>query len=356
VSFTVTEWAEIFTAVGTIGLSIVTAVITIIQIRRQKKAKIENWRDQHLGVHYQYLVSKLEELAKKLTPNLEDNLVFKELCTPRNNYNIEDSGKVVLNEYTELTLLADEKSLVICHISSGYSEIYKHVSKINKEEIEYRTNLELTLQKFVDTVHSNFRKEFKGWGFDVSAYSSVKDQVNPEARIIEATKDNEISKTINIREIAYCFVDSIAKGISNISARKQYEDPDIDIILPSNGIIFKMQVHSFDSWKQNSRVIAQVKGDYIKDEELDKFSALWDKINGDCKDEINKMHKMSEQIKSEYSALLTEIQEVINSYKAGLRINGECKICVKTKKTKDKNIRPYVEVSTKDNSIKEQER
>ena len=125
--------AEVATAVGTITLSIVTVAITLYQIKKIHKEKIEEWRRSHLDSHYSRISEEIKTIEKQISDNEgDDNRGFEQLFTPRNHWIMTNrSLSVIDNKKLEIKCLIERDRNALHHIDSGYPEIVNEITQIN---------------------------------------------------------------------------------------------------------------------------------------------------------------------------------------------------------------------------------
>ena len=124
-TWTVLDWAEIFTAVGTISLSVVTVWITVHQNRKAKSDKIENWKDSYLNSHYGYVMKEIGEIQNPIG-SIDEPFGFERLYTLLNHWGIFDESLLIKdNNSLEVKQLNDENNIALRHIKSGYPVLVK---------------------------------------------------------------------------------------------------------------------------------------------------------------------------------------------------------------------------------------
>ena len=187
-TWTILDWAEIFTAIGTISLSIVTVWITIYQNRKAKMDKIENWKDSYLNSHYGDIMREIEEIQNQISP-IDEPFGFERLYTLRNHWEIFNESRLIKdNNSMEVKQLIDENNIVLRHIKSGYPELNLKIKEINGMEGRYKERIRVDLQNFIDSIYRACKSELGEWIVIPDIYTPSKNIGRTVE--VESTKEN----------------------------------------------------------------------------------------------------------------------------------------------------------------------
>ncbi|WMT49473.1 MAG: hypothetical protein RE472_00550 [Thermoplasmatales archaeon] len=345
-SWTVLEWAEILTAIGTILLSIVTVSITLYQIRKSKKDKIENWKDSFLNSHYIGIDERIKEIQNQIIPNGDpsdwsegSDFGFKRLYTNLNHWVLyENSLNILNNEKIEVSCLLDKGNPALQHITIGYPTLNKKINEINSLEKSYKDHVKDNLQSFIAFLNRECENEFVGWDLELGNHQS--NENTPLSRFVgpDTRRDTPVLKKIYLNKLVKFFIESIIERAYDINAKKE---PGVQV--DSFNILLCVKKENQDEDRGRDSLVAETENYEVSDEELSKFRKIWTSIEGE-KRKLEKLYEEKKSIMSKYQELRNEItSEILNKYQAGYRILGECDICNLTKRAREDEIRPYVE-------------
>ena len=192
-TLTILDWAEIFTAIGTISLSIVTVSITIYQNRKAKMDKIENWKDSYLNSHYGYVMKEIGEIQNQIG-SFDEPFGFERLHTLRNHLGLfNESLPIKDNNRLEVKQFIDENNITLRHIKSGYPALVKKINEINSMEERYKDSIRDDLQNFIYLLYRKCKSEFEGWTVKPDIYKPI-ENVLPRNVEPETTKENTLVK------------------------------------------------------------------------------------------------------------------------------------------------------------------
>ncbi len=337
-TWTVLDWAEIFTAVGTISLSVVTVWITIHQNRKAKSDKIENWKDSYLNSHYGYVMKEIGEIQNQIG-SIDEPFGFERLYTLLNHWGIFDESLLIKdNNSLEVKQLNDENNIALRHIKSGYPVLDKKINEINKMEERYKDCIRKNLQNFIDSLYRECKSEFEDWTVKPNIYKPI-ENVLPRMVEPETTKENTpVIKKIDFTTLTDSLLESIIDGGSDIRAEKEAFGTKVD----SFNISLALKKGNSLEFRRLSKVVATTQNYVVTDKELLKFRKIWINLNAELK-KLKKIYEGRERIMSNYEELREHLtSDILNKYGAGYRIMGECDMCKLTKDAKEDEIRPYV--------------
>lgn len=347
-AFTILDYAEIGTAVGTILLSIVTVFITLYQIRRQRRNKIQEWRDLRLSSHYIQVEKSIEEfrnlIGKDDVPkNSFDGhkIFFPTLSNVMNSVFISDDP--LIRNYVSVVESPIEKELgvwkvknkdTLDHMSSGYPDIELKINKVNKDVEIYRKNLSNNFQKFVSTFYIKIYDEFGlDWHLSFLNLEHYDSKDLFHTRVI-TPESNSKSMEIWSKELIDSYVECAIKDAVYLEATK---DKDRDI----STISIKYKTKASNEFIELENTVAKAVNYPITDEDLSKFAKIWTEMKQEM-EEVKRLFEEKGQINRDLKHLEKLIAEnILDQYSAGLRIKGECNVCKLIRDAGDDEIRPY---------------
>lgn len=337
-TWTVLDWAEIFTAVGTISLSVVTVWITIHQNRKAKRDKIENWKDSYLNSHYGYVMKEIGEIQNQIG-SIDEPFGFERLHTLLNHWGIFNESLLIKdNNSLEVKQLNDENNITLRHIKSGYKALDKKINEINSMEQRYKDSIREDLQNLIDLLYRECKSEFEGWTVKPDIYKPIENVLQRNVEPKTTRENTPVIKEINIAALADSLLESIIEGGSDIRAEKEAFGRKAD----SFNVSLTIKTGSLGEFKKLSEVVAASQNYDVTDKELLKFRKIWINLNAELK-KIEKIYEERERIMSNYKELKECLtSDILNKYGAGYRIMGECEICKLIKDAKEDEIRPYV--------------
>ena len=345
-TLTVSDWAEIGTAVGTIFLGMVTVCITVYQNRKTKRDKIENWKDSHLNSHYITVVEKIKVIQNQIWPSNKlpyyrefAEFGFERLYTACNHWGLFNEFPLISNnEVLEVDCLIDRSNIALQHVLTGYPLLNKKINEINSMEERYKNCIRENLQNFIDLLYRQCKSEFAGWIVKPDIYKPI-ENVSPRIIEFETTKENTpVIKEIYIAALADSLLESIIEGGSDIRAEKEVFGGKVD----SFNISLTLKKGSLDEFKKLFKVAAKTQNYNVTNEELLKFSKIWINLNLELKN-IKEIYEERERIMANCKELTEALaNDILNKYGAGFRIMGECDICKLIKDAREDEIRPYV--------------
>lgn len=337
-TWTVLDWAEIFTAVGTISLSVVTVWITIHQNRKAKRDKIENWKDSYLNSHYGYVMKEIGEIQNQIG-SIDEPFGFERLHTLLNHWGIFNESLLIKdNNSLEVKQLNDENNITLRHIKSGYKALDKKINEINSMEQRYKDSIREDLQNLIDLLYRECKSEFEDWTVKPDIYKPIENVLQRNVEPKTTRENTPVIKEINIAALADSLLESIIEGGSDIRAEKEAFGRKAD----SFNVSLTIKTGSLGEFKKLSEVVAASQNYDVTDKELLKFRKIWINLNAELK-KIEKIYEERERIMSNYKELKECLtSDILNKYGAGYRIMGECDMCKLTKDAKEDEIRPYV--------------
>ncbi len=344
-TWTISDWAEMFTAIGTILLSIVTVWITAHQNKKAKIDKIENWKDSHLNSHYNDVMREIGEIQDQISPiadpsdcSKRTDFGFQRLHTRRNHWGISNESLLISdNNSSEVKCLTDEDNMALRHIKSGYPALNRKIREINNMEERYKECISGNLQNFIDFLYRECKSEFGEWSITPDVYTPLENTI----RIVEPESNKEntpVTKGILISSLADSLIECIIGGATDIGGRKEPFGTKVDSFNIS--LIFKTE--NFGGFNKLPKVVAKTVNYAVTDDDLSKFRKTWINLNSEA-EKIKKMYEERERIMAKYKELRESLtRDILNRYGAGYRIMGECDVCKLTKDAKEDEIRPYV--------------
>ncbi len=236
--------------------------------------------------------------------------------------------------------LLDDTNIALQHIKTGYSSLIKEIEEINTMEESYRKNVSDKLQSFIDSLYGVCKSELTGWDICPDVYTPIEKAITfVPAEVTES--DTDVIKKIDIVSLANSLIESIKRGAICIEPKKNPFGSKAPVYTMS--LTFKTE--ELGEFRNLSTKVAETKNYDPTEEELSKFGSIWIKLKSEVED-IKKVYEEHEKIMKKYEDLREKLtRDILNTYSAGIRMNGECEVCKLTRNASEDKIRPYFRCS-----------
>ena len=302
---------EIIETLIALIIGVVTAILTVrFEYRKDEKEKLQDRKSMWLDAHYKELCEELNNLIKCITTKNKVTL-GKELETGLVKYECNITS-INANMKIDINDIINKKYMK--HLESGYKDSYDKIVAIFTKEKEYKEDLNRKINEIFKCIENLMNSKFPS--------------LKPGPNALEEQNNKYIYYNINL--IYYKLVENIIEG--NVKVERP------------NGEMGKFPTCLYFDEPSNYKIICDIfQNKKQVNELLNNFIGVWKQLNDKFRDKIKNLNELCKRLKEDEDNIKSDLQKIINDFKSGHAIEGQCDVCDKIYNEKDiTKLRPKV--------------